>query len=380
MKPSNEIDALTKEVEQKNTLLEETKHYFEYILARVPGCVYWLDTNNIYLGCNNTLSDLLGLSSNQEIIGKTNNDLPWKEHASDLDAFNNKVMSSKKAHKEEEVVNIQGKKRVYISEKVPIFDKSQKVVGLVGISIDITEQKRLEAIKDDFISNMQHDIRTPFAGISDIADLFCSVYSNKYPEIKNFSQIQRESCLQWEKVQRDLLGAIDTKQPINVEKFYLQDKIDEVKKLLHATAEVRHLDLILEYECREATGEIVSDKLKTGLILSSLVGNALNFTEKGSVTIKMHKEEAFFVVDIIDTGIGIPKDKLDYVFEEFSKLSRSNKYANNFKGLGLGLYRSRRDATKIGGKISVKSTQGVGSTFTLTLPASFNVNISPQKK
>lgn len=380
MKPSSEIDALTKEVEQKNTLLEETKHYFEYILSKVPGCVYWLDTNNIYLGCNNTLADLLGLSSNKEIIGKTNYDLPWKEHASDLDAFNNKVMSLKKSHKEEEIVNIQGKKRTYISEKVPIFDKYEKVIGLVGTSIDITEQKRLESIKDDFISNMQHDIRTPFSGISDIADLFCSVYSNKYPEIKSFSQIQRESCLQWEKVQNDLLSVIDTKQPINIENFYLQDKIDEVKRLLHATAEVRHLDLILEYQCREETGEISSDKLKTGLILASLVGNALNFTEKGSVTVKMRKNQDFFVVDIIDTGIGIPEDKLDYIFEKFSKLNRSNKYGRNFKGVGSGLYRSRRDARKIGGKILVKSTEGVGSTFTVILPVSFNVNISPQKK
>ena len=181
--------------------------------------------------------------------------------------------------------------------------------------------------------------------------------------------------MQWEKVQSNLLDVIDAKQPINIEKFYIQDKIDEVKKLLHATAEVRYLDLILEYPCREETGEILSDKLKASLILSSLVGNALNFTEKGSVTIKLRKEEAFFVIDIIDTGIGIPADKLDYIFEKFSKLNRSNKYGRNFKGVGLGLYRARRDARKIGGKISVKSIEGVGSTFTLILPVLFNVSI-----
>ena len=351
----------------------------EKFSALIPTPLYWEDRDSVILGANNHVLQGAGITSLDQYVGKTLYELYPKEMADHIKQHNEEVMRTGKTLSQEESIKdiSSGKIKYFTAVKSPLYDDDGSIIGIIGTSIDITEQKRLEAIKDDFISNMQHDIRTPFAGIGDIADLFCSVYSNKYPEIKNFSQIQRESCLQWEKVQRDLLGAIDTKQPINVERFYLQDKIDEVKKLLHATAEVRHLDLILEYECREATGEIASDKLKTGLILSSLVGNALNFTEKGSVTIKMHKEEAFFVVHIIDTGIGIPEDKLDYVFEEFSKLSRSNKYANNFKGLGLGLYRSRRDATKIGGKISVKSAQGAGSTFTLILPTSFNVSISP---
>ena len=350
--------------------------YLQSIIENLPQYVYWKDINFIYQGCNKLVSEYLHLKSPKDIFGKSDEDFGWsKDRVNFLRKVDESIILNGEIITTEDIIPLNNTSRIMLSTKAPLHNDFGKTIGIIGVSVDITEQKRLEAIKDDFISNMQHDIRTPFAGISDIADLFRSVYSDKYPEIKSFSQIQYESCLQWEKVQNNLLGVIDTKQPINIEKFYLQDTIDEIKKLLHATSEVRHIDIALEYPCREETGEISSDKLKTSLILSSLVSNALNFTEKGSVTIKMRKEEAFFVIDIIDTGIGIPEDKFDCIFEEFSKLNRSNKYGRNFKGVGLGLYRSRRDAKKIGGKISVKSIEGVGSTFTLILPMSFNVSI-----
>ena len=371
----NKLQAIIKKQSSELTGYKEQLEYLNDIISYLPGHVYWLDKNNVYLGCNDLHAHDVNLKSRFDIVNKTNFDMPWKDQAEKINSFNNNVMSTGKIATTEESEYFNNVYKTFLSQKVPLKNKKGEVIGILGISIDITEQKRLEAIKDDFISNMQHDIRTPFAGISAVADLFRSVYSSKYPEIKSISEIQDESCMQWEKVQNNLLGVIDTKQPINIERFYLQDKIDEVKKLLHATAEVRHLDLILEYPCREETGEISSDKLKTSLILSSLVSNALNFTENGSVTIKLRKKKAFFVIDIIDTGIGIPADKLEYIFEKFSKLNRSNKYGTNFKGVGLGLYRARRDARKIGGKISVKSIEGVGSTFTLILPLLFNVSI-----
>ena len=357
---------------KSNTLM-----MLEKFSALIPTPLYWEDRNSVILGANNHVLQGAGITSLDQYVGKTLYELYPKEMADHIKQHNEEVMRTGKTLSQEESIKdiSSGRIKYFIAVKSPLYDDDGSIIGVIGTSIDITEQKRLEAIKDDFISNMQHDIRTPFAGIGAIADLFCTTYSSKYPEIKNFSQIQRESCLQWEKIQIELLKAIDTKQAINFEKFYLQDKIDEIKELLHAIAEVRHLALVLECQSREETGEITSDKLKIGLILQSLVSNALNFTEKGSVTIRMRKNKSFFVIDIIDTGIGIPEDKFDYIFEKFSKLYRSNKYGNNFKGLGLGLYSCRRDARKIGAKISIKSIEGVGSTFTLILPASFNVSI-----
>lgn len=141
---------------------------------------------------------------------------------------------------------------------------------------------------------------------------------------------------------------------------------------MSATATIKQIRLDTELPAYEETGKVTTNRLKVFLILSSLVGNALKFTEKGKVTIKIEKNDSCFKVQIVDTGVGIPKDKFDYIFEEFTKLSPSNKNGNNFMGLGLGLYTACRDAKSINGKISVESVLGKGSTFTLILPVTYS--------
>lgn len=222
--------------------------------------------------------------------------------------------------------------------------------------------------KSDFISNMEHDLRTPFAGIGGVAGLLDSMYSDIYPELKELFKILVQSCAQWENIHNRIFDVIDTPQTIQIEYFYLQDELDTIKDLMQAASHMKQVTLILEYPSREQTGKIESDSLLVSLILSNLVGNAFNFTEKGSVTLKLLRDETSFIIDVIDTGIGIPEEKLEYIFEKFVKLSRSNSYGNVFKGIGLGLYSAREDAKKIKGTISVVSELGVGSTFRVVLP------------
>jgi signal transduction histidine kinase len=139
-----------------------------------------------------------------------------------------------------------------------------------------------------------------------------------------------------------------------------------MKDMLTATARVKGLDFYIDFIPKEMD-TLKTDKLKFNLILSNLAGNAINFTEKGSVHIKTANDGKTFKIQVIDTGIGIPEDKLDYIFERFTKLSHSNKH-QDFKGIGLGLYASRQMAIQLGGTIQVQSKLGEGSTFTLTLP------------
>ncbi len=88
-------------------------------------------------------------------------------------------------------------------------------------------------------------------------------------------------------------------------------------------------------------------------------------------TIKVRRQRKAFLIDVIDTGIGIPADKFDYIFERFTKLSRSNQHGEVFKGMGLGLFISREDAKKLNGNITVQSEVGKGSVFSLTLPVKY---------
>jgi two-component system, CAI-1 autoinducer sensor kinase/phosphatase CqsS len=225
--------------------------------------------------------------------------------------------------------------------------------------------------KSDFISNMEHDLRTPFAGIGGVAGLLNSMYADSYPELKDLFKILVQSCTQWENIHNQIFDAIETQQAIKIERFYLQDELDTIRDLMQATSHINNINFIVQYPLREETGQIETDRLIVNLIISNLVGNAFNFTEKGCITVKAIRDEQSFVIEIIDTGIGIAPDKLEYIFEKFAKLSRSNTYGSVFKGMGLGLYRAREDARKIKGTISVKSNVGKGSTFSVFLPLSY---------
>ncbi len=114
---------------------------------------------------------------------------------------------------------------------------------------------------------------------------------------------------------------------------------------------------------------IETDRLKFHAILVDLLSNAINFTEEGQISIITLKEKGWFHIQVSDTGIGIPADKYDYIFEQYTKLSRSNKYGANFKGVGAGLYLARVRANILGATIYIKSELGRGSTFPLSIPA-----------
>jgi two-component system, OmpR family, aerobic respiration control sensor histidine kinase ArcB len=345
----------------------------EFILKNSAGNLYWKDRKGRYCGANQAYIDLMGSLVNGKFIGKTDleifSSVMTKEKIEILIQTDQRIMETGvEEHLREEGINAKGEIAYYVTKKIPLRDINGKVSGIMGTSIDITKEVEAEIITNDFISNMEHDLRTPFAGIGGIADLLNSVYSEKYPELKELFGMLVKSCNQWQHVHNRIFDALDTKQEINIESFYIQDELEKIKDLMGATSKVRKIDFILNYPLREKTGKIATDNLKFHLILTSLIGNAFNFTEQGSVTVKLSYKESSFIIDVIDTGIGIPKNKWDYIFEKFSKLSRSNTYGGVFKGMGLGLYNARQDATKIKGTISVKSQFGVGSTFTLILP------------
>ncbi len=154
-----------------------TQFDFEHLLSMMPGHVYWADKNNVYLGCNNEQAECLCLEHSNDIAGKTSRDFFDQKTADIINKKDMEVMQ--RGHvviTEETVVWPNGKKGTYLSNKVPLFNAQNEVVGLLGISVDITKQKKLEqALRKEknkveltyqheinFVRNMEHDIRTPF--------------------------------------------------------------------------------------------------------------------------------------------------------------------------------------------------------------------------
>ncbi|MBX9703371.1 MAG: PAS domain-containing protein, partial [Silvanigrellaceae bacterium] len=166
----------------KNTLehVKNIYHYMENIIAEMPGSVYWMNKDCVYLGCNNNMANLFKLKSRNDIVGKTYTDLYDEKSASyykkaDIAVMNTGIPLSV----EEPLYHSDGTKEIYLSKKVPLCDLEGKIVGMLGISIDITERKQMEEelnsaklaaeganlLKTNFIQNMQHDIRTPASSV-----------------------------------------------------------------------------------------------------------------------------------------------------------------------------------------------------------------------
>lgn len=360
------------------------------IIDHIPNhYIFWKDKNSVYLGCNTALASSLGLKSTTEIVGKTDFDLPTKKEESvAYRADDKQVMDSKqpKLNIEEPQTLPDGTKRILLTSKVPLLDENGESQGIVAIYSDITQQKlnelklmesnqkleKLSQVKSEFIRNISHDIRTPLAGIQQILR---AIHDGTLPE-EDFAEMAFSG---WEASNKlmDLFNQIidvSKKENFDFEDRIVKFDLYKLLKELYKTYEVvaKHKGLKLEIEYSENVPHYLKGKhWRLHRILLNLLGNALKFTEKGSVKLLVEKsqesnDDIILRFSVIDTGIGISKEKHEAIFEPFSRLNPA--YQNKYQGSGLGLHVVKDYVEKLKGEIYVESDVGEGSMFTCILP------------
>lgn len=360
----------------------------ENVIGVMPNTVYWMNKNGVYLGCNDNEAKAIGLSSRKEIVGRKNTDLPGFLIPESLDPVNQKVMETGKPITLEEPATLpDGTKGTFISSKVPIKNNRDDVVGMVGISIDITDRKKQEEelklakeeaeksnkIKSDFISNMQHDIRTPLSGIYGIA--FAIKQSSKDPQIKEFAEhIETASTelINFCNTILDFSSITGGSYPVAAKKFNIHDLITDIINMNTPVAKQKKIDLFTTF-LHNKHDIIIGDDFRVKRILINLIGNALKFTQKGHVELKIKeipvknkKRSTMLQFTVQDTGIGMPKDKQKVIFEKFTKLDPSNR--GKYKGTGLGLSIVKEFIFDLDGDIEVISGANAGTTIVCTIP------------
>jgi len=256
----------------------------------------------------------------------------------------------------------------------PLFNENNQIKEYIAFRADITELIRAKEkaqvakrTKEMFLANMSHEIRTPLTGIIGFIDVL--KHKNLPDDIKKIINIIDNSADTLLNIVNDILDISKIESEgvtLHLDNFNPNESFENSVKLFLARAKEKNLD----YKYHIDVGEcIVSDEHRLKQVLSNIIGNAIKFTpEHGKVEVnivKSYEDDKKVKVNfsIQDSGIGIPKDKINQLFKPFSQIE-NNK---NFGGTGLGLYISYQIVKKLGGEIKIESEENKGSKFYFSL-------------
>jgi signal transduction histidine kinase len=225
-----------------------------------------------------------------------------------------------------------------------------------------------ERLKSAFLANMSHEIRTPMNAILGFSGLL-SEKRNSPEKVKNYIEIIQSSGKTLLVLIDDIIDFSKIEAGI-LEFFSAEFDFEELLSEVHLYFAMENINptikINLENNCRKA-GSVFSDKVRTHQIITNLMVNALKFTKQGAVTLGCTCNGNDDIVAFVrDTGIGIPPDKFEYIFQPFNKIEENMNQL--YRGAGLGLTISNHLATQMGYTLWVESEQGVGSTFYLKIP------------
>lgn len=363
------------------------KDYLLNIIRYSPGFLYLKDTHFRYILCNDNFAQAAGLKSPEEINGKTDYDLVWAKTEANLFRQDDiKALSGiYKINFEEPQLQADGSTKIVLANKIPLYDSQNNIIGILGNYLDITQRKKLEIeflkakeaaeaasiAKTEFIANMGHDIRTPLTGIIGFSRFLEEHVQDR--EDKEYAKQIHNSGEQLLLLLNDVLDMItaDSTNENNVlcEPFDLHEVVHDVLELELPAVQAHHLT-IETYIDEVMPHRVMGDKMKLHRILLNLAGNAIKFTKVGHIELnaKVLAKEADTVLvefEVKDTGIGIPDNLQDKVFDRFFKVSPS--YKGVYVGNGIGLHIAQKYVKLLGGNLRLESKEGVGTSFYFTL-------------
>jgi len=239
--------------------------------------------------------------------------------------------------------------------------------------LDLQSSQLAEAsrLKTTFLSNMSHELRTPLNSIIALSGVLSRRLSSQIPEEElSYLEIVERNGRNLLTLINDILdiSRIEAgREEIELNTFNLRALLTDIHDMLKPIAVEKQI--ALDWQAPDETVSLVSDERKCRHILQNVIGNAIKFTEKGSVHVDARLDGDFVRIEVMDTGIGISEENIGRVFSEFQQADGST--SRKFGGSGLGLAIAKKYAELLGGNISVASTLGEGSTFTILLTRTY---------
>ncbi|WP_069998504.1 ABC transporter substrate binding protein [Cellulosilyticum sp. I15G10I2] len=378
--------------------LQESDELLRMVINSLHDIICFKDSEGRWIEANTAMLELY--KSDRSIIGKTDDELskllPEFAHQFSFCKSTDNIAWETKSYSKAEEVFIQpgGEDKIYDVIKIPLFNEDGSKKGLVALGHDITEHKKAESLKKkseessrminelihyekirtDFFANLSHEFRTPlnliFSALQMIELLEKDQSSNSFSsKLTNYTSIMKQNCFRLLRIVNNLIDItkIDAGYLLlDLKNENIVSIVEEISLSVKDYMENRGLSLVFDTDIEEKIISCDADKIER--IVLNLLSNAIKFTESdGKIEVTITDAGDAINISVKDTGIGIPKEKQDLIFEKFMQVDKSLSRNREGSGIGLSLVKSLVELHN--GHISVKSEYGQGSEFIITLPA-----------
>ena len=355
------VNKLADSLEEKNRTILQSNERLSALLDRLIVGVVLLDSEQRIEMMNPAVYQILGIDEN--LLGRSFLEMS-KSYG--LVQIIQQTYQKKKNRNEEIYIYYPNERILDVNTMVVPDAKGNQVIVLL---YDITEIRRLEKVRTDFVANASHELRTPVTALKGFSEVLLDGALDDPDRLRQFLEIIYKESKRLEILVNDILelSRVEQKQvPMKTEWISLNETVETCFKIIKPQAAAKGLKLRLLSNNADPI-RFIGDQSRLEQILNNLIYNAVNYTDKGGkISVLLEETEDEIVFHVADTGIGIPEESIERLFERFYRVDKGR--SRNSGGTGLGLSIVRYLVQNMGGTISVKSTLGLGSTFTVHLP------------